>query len=338
MNKLLLVNEKTKKIILMATGMYRYIDTNYTLATSFVQKTLNVIHDDIFDKNITSEDIIQKFGKSDLFKKGLIANHINNINFYKQVEHKKIAKEYYMLLSWYFIDYLKEDVPNEIKTLEKNYSITHDKKINVVGYRELIQKGWTIDEIIYDLAIIDQITMPGMGDDLAGDSSKWLELYIKSKDSWKALEYKGRLIGYWHIVSLGKSDHKRTLAGKLDESKIKVIKNITEMKKPGKYKIYIDGVAILPEFRKMKNIKMLIDSFFYHIIHLAKKGVFLEEWTANAFTDQGAMMCTMVGMEYLKNHKSAGKIFYKKFMPIDKNNKFQKKYPELITLYSEAKK
>jgi len=204
----------------------------------------------------------------------------------------------------------------------------------MLGFDDFLKLGYTEDEIIQETLDIAIATMDGLEDDpdLLGNLNKWKALTINSKDTFCALEHGGKMVGYFFAPPLTKLDFIKCKLGIIDENKIKVKKMI----KPGKYKIYIAAVAILKEHRNAKNLSMFLDEFFSRILKLSHRGIILADWIANAYTTEGESFSKMLDMKFIKNHKSEGKMYYRKFYPIDKENGFNKKYPKVMDAYLRA--
>jgi len=317
-----------EKIIKKALGAYENFETNINLAEKFILDTLKLISLDLFEEEYELEEFNKKILDLDLHKKGVVSNYLSKMIMMIKVGDKKLLEQFFMVVQWYYEDCKGLKVPKEI--LEKENNIKGE--IKILKYEELKALGWRPAEIVNASTKISYETMPELMDEeeLQTDDDIMESTLVNAKDRISTIVYKGKIIGFWSFVPLSKSEFDKTKKGKLDESKMKTVK----MNKPGKYKIYVVSIGILHEYRNAKTLAKLMDSFFHNLIDMAKKKIFITEIVADAFTNEGEIMCKMIDMKFVCNHYVSGKIYYKKFHPIDKDDSWNKKYPEIIELYS----
>ncbi len=67
---------------------------------------------------------------------------------------------------------------------------------------------------------------------------------------------------------------------------------------------------------------------------LAAQGIFFEEISANAYTPAGIVVCKPLGIKYVRDSSSKGKIFSMNFYPFPKSKVFSE-HPVLNDLYKK---
>jgi len=315
------------EIVKKFTGIERYIENNFKLAIEYTDSIIKLISKEIFNEELELVEFNKELQNSELYKKGVISSQLSKIEMMLKVEDKRLIGEMLNILVWFYHDFKKVDLPREIQEYKKN----NKEKIKIQNYNDLVKDGWSITDITRGVLDVCVTTIEGMTDELIGDFDVWVDVIANAKELFSTLVCHGEIIGYWHITPMTDKDFKTTLKGNLDENEITVKRTI----KKGKYKAYISAVGIIPEYRTARTLSLLMDSFFKQLIELAKKGIIISEWVANTFTNEGESMCMMLDMKYICDHYIDGKIYYRKFYPIDVDSSFNKKYPEIIELYSK---
>jgi len=322
--------DKKQKLIKKIIGVYKYLDNNYKLANAYLNESLALMGEILFTEKCNIKTLDKKIVESNFHKKGVASLYLSKIDMATALEHKGFLEEFYRLIQWYYLDVMKEEIPKEIAQNDAKFLEKNPQEIEFTNYNQLLSEGWIIKDVVIEAVDIALETIEGLTEELTGGIDTWVELRKETTECFGALRYRDRLIAQWSFVVVSSSDYKKILKGKFDEDEIEPIK----LKEKGKYKIYIDTVAVLPQYRSARTLGKIMDGFFNQMIELAKKGILFTDWSANAYTSEGVSMCKMLDMKYMCDHYEEGKVYSREFYPIDKDNSWNKKYPEIIKLYS----
>ena len=247
-----------------------------------------------------------------------------------EVSEMSFINEFFYIIQWLYNDVLNKGVPKEVYDAYNEWDYEYEK----LHFEDLLKLGFRKEEIITELLEIDNTTMPRMTGELAGNHDVWCSRVFESPRNLYFLMYRNKIVAYLDMGPLTKKNHKETLKGILDETKIDAIKPEPN----NMYPFYLTIITTLKEHRAYITLGILIEMFFEKIEEFARKKIIIEELFANAYTDEGEILCKMFGMQHVCNHKCAGKVYYIKLFPMHMEHKFIKKYPEIYNLYSEFEK
>ena len=193
-------------------------------------------------------------------------------------------------------------------------------------------KKYTAEELTKFRVQICYNTMEGLTEEHMGSDNQWIEIDKAFPDNVRILFADNKTVGYWSFVCLKNDAFEKAKKGVLSEEHFN-INLCEEMTKPGEYKGYFTSIAVLPEYRCFKNFRLLIEALIDQLVTYAEKGIFITEWTTNAFTKDGETLSKVLGMQKLRTGKTGGEIYY---APPGWHSKgFLKRYPKLAQAYSK---
>ncbi len=176
--------------------------------------------------------------------------------------------------------------------------------------------------------------MRELGPEDIGDIANWVSIMMDHPDTWRLLVTGPRqIIGYWHFIPLFDEQYASAKNGRLIEGELTVDK-IPLFELSGQYNVYFSTICIKKPFRRYAATCLLFKALFTHFTDLAKKKIFIREVCANAWTPEGEAICKSLKLDYLKEHRKAGKIYYAPFSKILKSEPL-KRYPDLAKLYRQ---
>lgn len=207
-------------------------------------------------------------------------------------------------------------------------------QLRVVGYDEVTAWGWSGEKLLRKLIELDRrVITDGLNDDREGTAEQWGPVFMAHPDSW-ALLIRGEreIVGYWHFAALDERSMTRARDGLLLDSEIR-LENFNRIDLPGTYNLYFVLIGIVPE-HKVRS-RRLIEAFFDRLTSLAENGIFFREICANAFTEEGRMMCEAFKMRRHRTHQDFGTVYLRTFMPFPEELRGMKSLAKLIALYDD---
>jgi len=222
-----------------------------------------------------------------------------------------------------------ELVENENNVIQSDN--TRADTFTLSGQQMVDKYTLSAEQILERCIEIDYETMENLTEDSEGNLCQWVELFNSFPDTWHMLMSDDDIVGYWHFVCLNDESFEKAKNGELLDGDI-TIDTIEYMFLPGDYKGYFVGIAILPNFRNVRNLQLLLNSFVEQLEVYAEHGIFFIEWCANAFTKEGKAMCKSLRMEKLCDNKLDGEMFYAEFRSM-MELKVVNNSPRLVELY-----
>jgi hypothetical protein len=118
-----------------------------------------------------------------------------------------------------------------------------------------------------------------------------------------------KLVGYVNAMPLADAVFQEVLAGKICDRQIEpgMIRTYTE---PGRYKLYLCSVAILPEFRSGIGLWLVYVKFKSKIRSLRQRGMEVAELAGVAWSGGGLAIFRSLGLKYHSQHKLNGDIYH----------------------------
>jgi hypothetical protein len=179
----------------------------------------------------------------------------------------------------------------------------------VAGIQDVLAWGWNIQMLMDELIRLDYLTIPGLSIAHEGDTAQWAPVFLNQPDTWRLLITKPKnIIGYWHFAPLRPDDYAAAERGELLDSQITIDK-VNFFGAPGCYDIYFSQICMHPRFRKMRSIQLLFISIFQVIDDLSRRGIFVRNICANAYTDIGHTVCRYFRLVFLCKHLEHGMIY-----------------------------
>lgn len=186
----------------------------------------------------------------------------------------------------------------------------------MLKYEDLLSLGYTSSSIAIQLVENDYINYNGIGLENEGTAQQWEEYLRDNSETFQYLvNENNKIIGDWSLVALNEQAFNMAINGELLEADIDI--NKTEMICfPGVYHGYILTLAILPEYRNMKNYNILFESFLLQLEEYAENGIFFKDWCINVFSKDVESLVRQLGFKYVIDNKIFGKIYSCDFMPL----------------------
>lgn len=205
----------------------------------------------------------------------------------------------------------------------------------MLKYEELLSLGYTSASIALQLVENDYIICNGIGLENEGTAKQWEEYLQDNSETFQYLvNSENKIIGDWSIVALNEEAFELAMKGELLEADIDIDKT-EKIFFSGNYFGYILTFSILPEYRKMKNYNILIESFFAQLEEYAENGIFFKKWCMNVFSKDVESLIKPLGFKFVTNNKVFGKIYSCDFMPLP-DLPIYKKHTSLAEKYKNA--
>jgi hypothetical protein len=203
----------------------------------------------------------------------------------------------------------------------------------IASIEDVLDWNWNGGVLLDRLISLDYATIPGLTADNEGQSEQWAPVFMEHPDTWRLLiDGAEHIVGYWHFVPLFDAEYQLAKEGLLFDGDITSDK-LCYFELPGFYNIYFVSISLLPNYRGVRNFRLLLDSLFEQFTELAARNIYFKEVCANAFTESGESLCKTLEMQFIGQHKDHGKLFIKTFSPLPSLKIFQL-YPEFVDLYS----
>jgi hypothetical protein len=204
--------------------------------------------------------------------------------------------------------------------------------LQVANISDTIAWGWNGDKLLEELIKLDYETIEGLTSDHEGHVAQWAPVFMDHPDTWRLIiERPGVIVGYWHFVPLFEKEMRLAKQGKLLDGDITTDK-VRLFELEGQYDIYFVSLCMKAEFKRTFAVSPLLKSLLEVIGNLASQGVFFRDICANAYTASGVSICKSFDFRQLTEHRSHGKIFYRRTYPFPPL-KMISQFPDLIKLY-----
>jgi hypothetical protein len=200
---------------------------------------------------------------------------------------------------------------NKPKTQSGNLNTSELPDYRVVTMQHLHSIGMSTDFVVKELLKMDYDTLSGLNDQHSGYLEQWIPVVDNNPDGIRiVLTPEDKIVGYWHFVALDLEMFLRAKTGIMFDSEI-TCQSMRILGFPGDYLLYFVCIAVSMEFRGIKIMRLMFDSFCESLRFLADNGMFVDELCATAFTEAGIAMCKSAKMEYLRRHVDHGEIYCK---------------------------
>jgi hypothetical protein len=205
------------------------------------------------------------------------------------------------------------------------------RPLKIAKWKDVLRWGWNGERLLRELIHIDLSTVQGLTDLTEGTTSQWAPVFSNHPDTWRLIvDGDKNIAGYWSFSILPDDLHAKAKRGELVDSEITADKILLEFE--GRHKAYFTMIAISAPFRGAESLRLLIDSFFQALDHMAANGVYISEVVANAVSKDGVDMCKHFKMELIAENRVMGTVFA---APIDRilSHGRASEYPNLISKY-----
>ncbi|MGH9844275.1 MAG: hypothetical protein ACREEM_36595, partial [Blastocatellia bacterium] len=115
-------------------------------------------------------------------------------------------------------------------------------------------------DVINHTVAIDYDTIENLNEGNEGVHEQWISVVTNHPDTVCLLidGVKNKIVGYWHFVPLFEKEFQLAKQGKLYDIQI-TPDRVCFLSLPGLYKIYFVVISLLPEYRGIRNFRMLLD-------------------------------------------------------------------------------
>ena len=204
----------------------------------------------------------------------------------------------------YSNDFMQEELPT---TTGKRGTLER-QEIKVIGNKEA-QAKYPMRELVELCKQICFETIEGLVDENYGSIEQWVEINEDFQEYSKMLTVNGEIVGFLYFICVNDELFEKCKDGTILEKDITPEK-CAEIHVEGNFKAYFSYLTIKKKYRDIDNYRMLENSFFEQLEQFAENGIFITEWSANAFTTPGRRLCEAFGMKYLCDNKEGGKMYY----------------------------
>ncbi|MDD4238776.1 MAG: hypothetical protein PHT62_09520 [Desulfotomaculaceae bacterium] len=199
--------------------------------------------------------------------------------------------------------------------------------LTVVFIDDVLQWGWSITDLASCLTKIDASTLGcvwTMEQWVPILESRWPICLMLATDD-------DNIVGYFLSFALMDRTFQTAMNGSLKEQDIN-ISNIIPMNSSGDYNLYGDTFAIMPDFRTVGSLLLLLGAFINELIRLAQQGVYMKKSCTKVISDSGLSIASLLSMKPVCNHSSGGTIYFGTFHPL---GGIYKKNSQLVELYQD---
>jgi hypothetical protein len=181
--------------------------------------------------------------------------------------------------------------------------------LNVADIDDVLNWGWDGTKLLDAFIALDYATLADLTPEDEGDSKQWAPIFMDQPQTWRMLTTEPKVIkGYWHFAPLFPADFARAKAGELLDSEIKADR-VQTLAEPGQYDIYFVQLCLHSRFRRPSHKLRLFRSVLSVLDELRQDGIFIREVCANAYTPEGASVCTTFHMQPGAKHRNHGTIY-----------------------------
>ncbi len=237
---------------------------------------------------------------------------------------------------WFFLEYLHTELPPTITDIwSPSQSWTNDKKseLSVTSVQGLLNRGWTMDQVITETMGLDYETLNGLVPDHEGDFGQWVSVVVDHPETVSLLlDELDTIVGYWHFVPLFEKEFRKMKRGEMSIRQV-TSEKIPLLGLPGNYDMYFVIITLSRRHRYTKAVRLLFESFVSTLEELAKEGVYFREFCADAYTPTGIGICRSFEMKLLSKHPDRGEIYARRFFPFPRHALFDQR-TELQRLYA----
>lgn len=224
-------------------------------------------------------------------------------------------------------------VENKVAT-PMSTPIRDKRQCRMVKYQDMLELGYTASSIAQQLVENDYINCNGIGMENEGTAQQWEEYLQDNSETFQyLLNGENRIVGDWSIVALNDDAYEEAIRGELLEADIDLGKS-EMICFPGQYNGYVLTFSLLPEYRNMKNYKLIVDSFLTQLEEYAENGIYFKRWCINVFGKEVEALIKQMGFTYVTDNKVLGKIYTCDFMPFP-DLPIYKSHPTLIQRYAD---
>lgn len=164
------------------------------------------------------------------------------------------------------------------KKKEKPLLKRKGNKVEIVTYKDLVERGFTSAQIAERLVANDKMLYPHIDQDNEGDVSQWEEYLSSYPQTFKYMVNEdNQIIGNWSIVILAKEDYQKAITGQMVEAELQV-KDTAYFMFGGVYYGYLLNMSVNREYMNPGNIRLLFDSFLDQLEEFAEEDIYFNSY------------------------------------------------------------
>lgn len=184
-----------------------------------------------------------------------------------------------------------------------------ERPVSIVSLHDLQIYGVSTEDLIQRLIDIDYDVLEGAHEEEVGLVERWKPIVENNPDGMRvAVTPDLSVIGYWHFLPLDDISFEKVKEGIFDD-RLVTIDQLKLLGPPGEYNLYFMVIAILPNYRGAKLMRMLLNAFVDTLLDLSNQEVFFPEMCAWALSPEGNAMCRNLKMANIADHHKRGKIY-----------------------------
>jgi hypothetical protein len=143
-----------------------------------------------------------------------------------------------------------------------------------------------------------------------GSSRLSLEWYRRNPHIYTVLLSGDTVVGYCNAMPLREDAFHAMLEGKLADGKIEA-EMIETLERPGRYRLFCCGVAILEQYRhRGVALRTLLSALYRTWSASADRGCVISEIAGVAWSEDGRAMCEGFGLQLLRRHEAFGDVYH----------------------------
>ena len=196
--------------------------------------------------------------------------------------------------------------------------------ISFRSYRDLLQQGITMEEIMSRLKDID------IENNLLEEDGELIERYIpfyeQTEVMWRLVLADDCIIGYWSFAMLNAAYIARIAAGQLRENDVNYLALKTDMYS-GIGDLLFDSICLAKSHQKQKLSGLVMKSMHDTFRTYGERGIHVDTVWASIWSVEGAHFCERLGFKSHIRNKYTGVIYRVSF------SEFVRKLEQVISTY-----
>lgn len=210
---------------------------------------------------------------------------------------------------------LEEKITGQRKAQGHAPIVKNIGKVEIVTYKDLVDRGVNSTQIAEQLVANDRILYPHIDQDNEGEVSQWEEYLSTYPQTFKYMVNEAnQIIGNWSIVILSKEDYQKAVTGQMVEAELQ-LKDTAYFMFGGVYYGYLLNMSVNREYMNPANIRLLFESFLDQLEEFAEEDIFFKSWCVNVFLPDHEKRYEQLGFKFKCNNVKSGKIYVMDLVP-----------------------
>ena len=200
----------------------------------------------------------------------------------------------------------------EAEKLKQEYEIQASK--NSVSERFVCYSGNEITPEMITSAI--EIDNNVYSPEYRGNADICIKWYNQNPDIYLMVydNINKKIVGYINAMPISETIYRQLKNGDMIDVNIDP-EDILTYHCPDCYYLYISSVAVLPEYRSLHVLYILLNAFFDKIIYLSNYEIFFKEVIADAVSLEGKKLCEYIGMKPIRSSSHNSTIYSVSLLP-----------------------